>query len=124
VIAISLTACATNTPYAEIDGQGAGRAQSDEADIRIVGTDGKIDSRGATSAVVAPGGHYFLVASTRVGRRGRDNTQTLPLMMAPCTRYKIAARHGSSMKDSDWEVVIKSEESIPECLSSAQMSPR
>jgi hypothetical protein len=116
------TGCAVAGPYAQLDGQGSARSHADEADVLIVGTDGKFDPSGSMSVTVDPGGHYFLVASTRLDRRGRDSTQTLPLMMKACTRYKLAARHQNALNPRDWELAVTAIEPIPECVAVPQKS--
>lgn len=110
-----LAGCASSLPYAELDGYGSSPAQANEADVRIVGTDGKLDPAGSRSVTVEPGSHYFLIATTRAGRRGPVETRGLPLKMKPCTRYLLAAHHPHSISTRDWEVLVKAEEPIPGC---------
>lgn len=111
-----LSGCASTGPYSELDGNGSSRAQPNEADVLIMGTDGKMDPAGSRTAMVDPGNHYFLIASTRTDRRGRAEMRTLPLKMKPCVRYMLAAHHPHSISPRDWEVMIKAEEAIPGCV--------
>jgi len=112
---ITVLGCAcASTPYAMIDGTRSSRTDASEADVMVVGIDGRLmRPRGLMN--VEPGVHALYLATTRSDRRGAHTAQHFELKAEPCMRYVISAQHRNSIDREDWDLVVKSVEPIPGC---------
>lgn len=113
MLTVLCCACAS-TPYAMIDGTRSSRTDASEADLVVVGIDGRLTRpRGIMN--VEPGVHSLYIATTRSDRRGAHTAQHFELKAEPCMRYVISAKHRNSIDREDWDLVLKAIEPIPGC---------
>jgi hypothetical protein len=71
-----------------------------------------------THLKVAPGAHDAMVASTRLSHAGQAITQAYTFDAAPCTRYRLAAKHAGKGA-STFTVAVAAEEPIEGCVAPA-----
>lgn len=111
-----LTACASG-PYAIIDGSRSDITDANSHDVVITGIDGQMYFQGLKIRNVDPGPHYIQLASTKVDRQGNPTYNTFILDAKPCTRYLVAAKHGSTLEfdTRDWVTEVIREEPVAGC---------
>lgn len=116
MFALSLAACTTNAPYAEISGERVARADGHEDSVVIAGIDGKLDLSQPTWTLIEPGRRFLLLDTAR-NKSQRERTATfVALDVKPCTRYFYVARHESTTKLQPWRPVLAGTEPIGECV--------
>jgi hypothetical protein len=115
VLGVTLTACATNAPYAEVSGLKTARADAFEEEIIIRAVDGKLDLNSAREMTLEPGPRMLLLDSAR-NWRGAGRAAMVPLNVKACLRYQFVARHASMSDLRPWQVVLKDVQPIPECV--------
>jgi hypothetical protein len=113
MITVLCCACAS-TPYATIDGTRSSRTDASEADVIVVGIDGRF-TRPKSLMNVDPGLHTLYLSTARRNRRGAHTAQHFALKAEPCMRYVISAQHRNSIDRDDWDLVLKSVDPIPGC---------
>lgn len=117
-LATLLGACASNEPYAMLDGEKFGAGESDEEGVNIVAVDGGFNKRGgASQALVTPGGHLFVLKTQREGggRSRSPELRYLPLKLEACKRYVVLAKHHNPTDPRDWDPIVKLVEPIAPC---------
>lgn len=116
-LAALLGACASNEPYAMLDGEKLGAGESDEESVFIVAVDGGFNKRGRTmQAMVSPGGHLFVLMTHRSGGGSRPaELRYLPMKLEACKRYLVLAKHHNPTDPRDWDPIVKQMEPIAPC---------
>lgn len=109
-----LGACAMRPGYGEISGSAGAAPGLDLASTEIVGIDGRLLFDSRETWWLEPGTHDVLVVSTRRGRRFTVANE-LQIVVAPCMRYVIAARHTHALADAGWTPEVLRQEPIKGC---------
>ena len=102
--------------WSEVESNGANASSRTDYNIEVLGMDGQMDfDREQTLKRIKPGMHYFQIATTKPGKRGRVSYQSVTLDAEPCVRYYLAARHKISLDNLEWDPVIVREKRIGGC---------
>lgn len=84
--------------------------------VRIIAIDGAFQMQ--EDPRIEPGFHSLILASRKPSQFRVKREKAFPLVVEPCTRYFLAARHATSLSE-DWELVIRKRESIGGCNAEA-----
>ena len=121
-----LGACASNEPYAMLDGQKFGAGEDDEESVSIVAVDGGFNMRGRDmQAMVTPGAHLFVLQTHRPAAGGSrpPALRYLPMKLEACKRYLVLAKHHKATDPRDWDPILKQVEPIAPCGPAAAEAP-
>lgn len=121
-LAALLHACASTTPYAEIDGNPIHGADMEQSPVLIAGAGAQMKMRPQAKATLEVGKQLVELRTLRNDRGIRSKLATLALDARPCMRYFVVARHPVGANPNDWYVEIVKTEPIPECTPTAAAS--
>ncbi|MEO8385533.1 MAG: hypothetical protein ABI583_09845 [Betaproteobacteria bacterium] len=105
------TGCSTIYSRIEGDFDVATTALNDYP-VKIVAIDGTYQI--AQSAPIEPGAHNLILTSKKPTHFHNREQKAFPLMVEPCNRYYLAARHASKLTE-DFEMIVRRVEPIAGC---------
>jgi hypothetical protein len=106
--------------YSVIDGNRITVADPYVFDVVIVGVDGQMYPDQPKELQIAPGLHLLHLASTKENRFRDITVQDFPIDVAPCTRYRIVAKHSSPFDNRHWSPVVEGTP-LPGCSSGTKV---
>lgn len=121
--ALLLTAgCATGDrrPWSALDGRDGRPTDPDVEEIYILGMDGQLFPDYPQEKRMAPGFHFFELATVRRDRHGTLTRLPFALTAKPCVRYYVAAEHAQRLDNLRWQPRVLREEPISGCAAGAQ----
>ena len=107
-----LSACASDYYYSQLVGQRYFKTPIDTYPVAIVAVDGKGTTMRQT--LVDPGRHEITVQGPPGATGGFGDTHTVPLDIAPCTRYYLVATKTNRLM-RDFSVKVDYQEPVPGC---------
>ncbi len=111
VLALAVSGC--TTIYSEVRGDfDMPTTALNDYPVRIVAIDGAFQMQ--EDPRIEPGFHSLILASRKPSQFRVKREKAFPLVVEPCTRYFLAARHATALSE-DWELVIRKRESIGGC---------
>lgn len=118
LVALMLGGCATTGGYAEFDGTLVARASDNEAQLRVMGVDGRLELQPVPTARLEPGKRQLLLVSERVEWNRKPTARNIELSVAPCKRYEMVAQHDND-RPGWWTPFLKQVSDIPGCAEAA-----
>ena len=118
LVIAGLGGCATTGGYAEFDGTLVARANDDEAQLRVMGVDGRLELQPLPTARLEPGKRQLLLVSERVEWNRKPTARNIELAVAPCKRYEMVAKHDND-RPGWWTPFLKQVSDIPGCADAA-----
>lgn len=118
VVALLLAGCASTEPYAEVTGERFDAKDVDDAELVIVGVDGRLDFSGRSTVMLEPGRHTLVMGvGPLLNGPGRSTTVEVSVEARACMRYHFLAEYDKvTAAGRLFKVVLKSTTPMPECL--------
>jgi hypothetical protein len=113
--AIAATAgCATNQPFAQLDGYRWSKVGLNTFDVTIISVDGEHYVQRGVPIMITPGQHKIVVQGPPTAGFRFGEQRTLDLNVEPCTRYWLEARKENSLQQN-FEPAVNYQEPISGC---------
>jgi len=110
----AIAGCATNQPYAQLDGYRWSKVGLNTFDVTIISVDGEHYVQRGVPIMITPGQHKIIVQGPPTAGFRYGEQRTLDLNVEPCTRYWLEARKQNSLQQT-FEPAVNYQESISGC---------
>jgi len=110
----AIAGCATNQPYAQLDGYRWSKVGLNTFDVTIISVDGEHYVQRGVPIMITPGQHKIIVQGPPTAGFRYGEQRTLDLNVEPCTRYWLEARKQNSLQQT-FEPAVNYQEPISGC---------
>ncbi|HXF44599.1 MAG TPA: hypothetical protein VNK91_00595 [Burkholderiaceae bacterium] len=112
--ALLAAGCASNEPFAQLDGQRWNRVELNTYDVTIISVDGEHYVQRGTPIVIKPGPHKIVVQGPPTAGFRFGEQRVLELNAEPCMRYWLEAKKANALSQ-DFEPRVNYKEPIAGC---------
>jgi hypothetical protein len=109
-----LAGCATQQPYAQLDGYRWNKAGLNTFDVTIISVDGEHYIQRNAPILIEPGHRKIVVQGPATAGFSYGAQRTLDLNVEPCTRYWLEARKANALQQ-DFQPAVNYQEPISGC---------